>query len=120
LFIFFLGVWGTIVSAGVLSKSTSVSPFTKSTPQLSVTNIQTMPNKLILDLFNNGSTDITINQIIVNGTVQTGKVFYDTWNSNVPANIPTTIVFNYHWLSGNEYEIGLVYSEGQTTVLALT
>ncbi len=119
MFIFFLSVWGTIVSAGVLSQFTSVSPMTTST-QLSVTRIETMPNKLILDLFNNGSTDITINQIIVNGTVQTGKVLYDTWNSNVPANIPTTVVFNYHWLSGNEYEIELVYSEGQTTVLALT
>ena len=106
--------------AGVLTQFTSISPSTKSTQQLSVTKIQTMPNKLILDLFNNGSTDITINQIIVNGTVQTGKVFYDTWGSNVPANIPTTIVFNYHWLTGNAYEITLVYSQGQTTVMALS
>ena len=79
-----------------------------------------MPNRLILDLFNNGSTDITINQIIVNGTVQTGKVFYDTWYSNVPVNISTTVVFNYHWLTGNAYEITLVYSQGQTTVMALS
>ena len=113
-------VFGTVLFTGVLTQSTSIFPDTKSTQKLLVTKIQTMPHKLVLDLFNNGSADITINQIIVNGTVQTGQVFYDTWGSNVPVNIPTTIVFNYNWLSGNEYEIVLVYSEGQTIVRALT
>ena len=116
----FLAILVTIAFVGILSQSTPISTSTKSTQQISVTKIQTMPNQLILCLFNNGSNDITINKIMVNGMVQTGKVFYNTLDSNLPANLTTTIVFNYPWKAGSKYEIDIVYSEGQTIVLART
>ena len=112
----FLAVLSSIVFVGALSESNL--PYSE--PPLSITKIETVPNRLMLDLFNKGTTDITIDKIVVNGTVLTGKIFYETLFSNVPANITTTIVFDFHWQAKNRYVITLVYQQGQTTIMALT
>jgi len=109
--IILIALFGAIIFAGILRQTQAA--------QLTVTKIETMPNRLILDLFNRGPDDVTISQITVNGTALTSKVSYTTWCSNVPVKLPTTIVFDYNWSKGNEYEISLQYSQGQTTILAI-
>lgn len=108
-----LAVLATIVFSGVLFE-TNIEP-RRLNGALSITRVQTMPSELVLYLYNNGTVDINLSEIDINGTKITSGIVYDTWLSNVPVKVPTSVFFNFDWQPGNTYDIAIVYPEGRAT-----